>query len=356
MSRTTFFGHDVSLRLDSRTPEVCSISLWHACNLSCRHCYSNSGPGQKRLGDATTPGWEDVIEQLVGVGCRVVSFTGGEPLLCPDRLLQLAAYAKSRGIQVGLSTNGTLMTPRIAGKLAEIGATVSVDIDGMEQRHDYFRGEGVFRRAKGAIKKLVDAGVPTFVLTTMMRSNFEDLDEIFGLADHLGVRQCTLNELKPYGRGLGLYESEKLRASELIQVYDMILKRLELNEFPVWFLCQGPLYAYVRRRCPSLSSVVATMPSAHCKAGRNKLFVSPNGEVKICAFLPASVGNLCSQSLEQLWHENQLIKKLQERDFEGACGRCSDKYVCGGCRSRALYLRGSIFSEDPICTSFEDCL
>jgi len=45
-----------------------------------------------------------------------------------------------------------------------------------------------------------------------------------------------------------------------------------------------------------------------------------------------------------------VFKALRNRDrLRGSCGTCPYKYVCGGCRARALAYTGDILGSDPGC-------
>ena len=73
-----------------------------------------------------------MIDDLAAFGCPVLLFSGGEPCLRPD-FVELMGYAKSRGLRVVLSTNGTLITPALAQAFAQVGLSyVGVSLDGLK--------------------------------------------------------------------------------------------------------------------------------------------------------------------------------------------------------------------------------
>src|SRR5208337_643953 len=99
------------------------------CNLSCTHCYNRSGPGRETVGELTTEEAIRVIDDLAGMGVPLILFSGGEPLMRGD-IWDLARHARNRGLKMALSTNGTLITPEVAGKIKECGieyAGISLD-------------------------------------------------------------------------------------------------------------------------------------------------------------------------------------------------------------------------------------
>ncbi|MBI3099117.1 MAG: radical SAM protein [Planctomycetes bacterium] len=129
------------------------------CNLACVHCYAAAGnkrfPGELSTAEATT-----MLQDLAAFGVPVLLLSGGEPLIRRD-LLELAALARSLGLRITLSTNGTLITPAVAEQLKTIGVGyVGISLDGLEPTHDRFRGqEGAFQAALQGIRNCRAAGL-----------------------------------------------------------------------------------------------------------------------------------------------------------------------------------------------------
>ena len=71
-----------------------------ACDMCCFHCTPH---GKRHL---SVEKMKDAIRQASELRVPTVGFTGGEPFLFYDRLLECAAYAKSLGLRVTVNTNG----------------------------------------------------------------------------------------------------------------------------------------------------------------------------------------------------------------------------------------------------------
>ncbi len=122
------------------------IVVWNitrTCNLRCLHCYTDS-EAKAYGGELTTPQCKTVLDDLADFGVPAVLFSGGEPMTRPD-LLELVAYAKSKGLRPTLSTNGTLIDAKKAKEVAAAGFTYV----GMSQSGRYRRGERLFPRQAG---------------------------------------------------------------------------------------------------------------------------------------------------------------------------------------------------------------
>src|SRR5215212_7485161 len=97
------------------------IVVWNitrTCNLKCVHCYTDSDA--KRYPDElTTAQAKAVLDDLAAFKVPAVLFSGGEPLVRKD-LFELAEYARSVGLHVVASTNGTLIDRDTAKRFKDL--------------------------------------------------------------------------------------------------------------------------------------------------------------------------------------------------------------------------------------------
>src|SRR5574340_4515 len=116
------------------------VVVWNTtkqCNLKCVHCYAKAtyGPAKDEL---THEEGLALLQDLKDFGVPVVLFSGGEPLMRPD-LFELVEQAVAHGMRAVISTNGTLITPEVAGRLKGFGLSyVGISLDGTEKTHDKF--------------------------------------------------------------------------------------------------------------------------------------------------------------------------------------------------------------------------
>jgi radical SAM protein with 4Fe4S-binding SPASM domain len=79
-------------------------------------------------------------------------------------------------------------------------------------------------------------------------------------------------------------------------------------------------------------------------------FVSHEGEVFPCGYLPAIAGDLRKQPFAEIWNHSQVFNTLRDDSkLEGKCGCCEFRHVCMGCRARAFAATGNYMSEEPFC-------
>jgi len=68
-----------------------------ACNLRCIYCYSSAG--EKRSNELSTKSINDIVDQAVNLGVRVISVIGGgEPLLYKD-ILEILSHIATKPVR-----------------------------------------------------------------------------------------------------------------------------------------------------------------------------------------------------------------------------------------------------------------
>jgi radical SAM protein with 4Fe4S-binding SPASM domain len=107
------------------------------------------------------------------------------------------------------------------------------------------------------------------------------------------------------------------------------------------------------------SQVPHGMPSRHadlaavtrgCLAGSGVCFVSHQGEVYPCGYLPAKAGDLPAQSFREVWEQSTVFQLLRDTaNLKGKCGICEFRNICEGCRARAYAATGDYLDEEPVC-------
>ena len=154
------------------------------CNLRCVFCDLWDRPENVPIHRALR-----LVEEAAGIGTKVLVLTGGEPLLHPD-LPALVRHARSLGMAVNVTTNGTLVDRHLPA-LAEAGLTsMSFSLDGLAATHDRLRGQrGAFKRTWAQLLRTIhDGRVETAVYFTVTNQNVRELAQVYERATAAGAR------------------------------------------------------------------------------------------------------------------------------------------------------------------------
>jgi radical SAM protein with 4Fe4S-binding SPASM domain len=332
------------------------------CNLRCMHCYQRADkptPDELSLEEKLM-----LVDQLDKAGVAAVALSGGEPTIHPH-FLRIVRALSSRGIYVSVATNGWAFADkrrlREAVKAGLRYVEVSLDSSRPEV-HDKFRGvPGTWRRAVKALRNAVELGVSTGIAVTITRLNVDEIDDIIGLAEEIGVNRVVFFNFIPVGRGeenawldlepeerekvlIKIYNEHKRRGMEIYSTapqYGRVALQASRGE------SVAPTHFYVgtNRIVKSLAEYVGG-----CGAGRIYAAVQPNGDVTPCVFMPIVVGNIRKSEFREIWEEAPLFKKLRDRDnLWGPCRVCSYRNICGGCRARGYAYFNDPLAPDPGC-------
>lgn len=344
------------------------IVVWNItqrCNLRCQHCYASGIPDTSQ--ELSTQACRQAIDGFAAFGCPVVLFSGGEPFVRPD-VLDLAAYARERGLRVVFSTNGTLITPEVAARIHTIGASyVGISIDGVRKTHDAFRGvPGAYDRSLAAIRACRDAGVKVGLRVTLTRANVKEIPAIFQLMREERIPRICLYHLVYSGRGANLRAND-LSHEETRQALDRII-----DETAASFNAEHPLevltvdnhadapYLWmrmVREGHPRANDVLQLLHMNGGNSSGNGLScVSWDGTVYPDQFWrDKPLGNVQEKPFGEIWGNppsGSLLAALREKPkhVTGRCKTCRFLSICGGnFRARGEAATGEIWGEDPAC-------
>lgn len=369
------------------------------CNLRCIHCRA-SATELSSPSDLSTRTALGIIDQIVAAANPILVLSGGEPLYRSD-IFQLARYATDKGLRVALATNGTLVAKEIARMIGDAGVKrVSISLDGADaMTHDTFRGiPGAFDAAVQGLRNLKALGMSVQINMTIARHNAEQLPQVFELAKSLGADALHTFLLVPVGCGVDIAAEQMVAPEEYERMLNWFYDRSLEGGIELKATCAPHYFRVVRQRrvaehrsaqaaakAKSIASDNCSIgpadmmmpgstgillkpqaghpgghPGAHpsdmnamtkgCLAGTGVCFISHEGEVFPCGYLPVIAGDLRKQTFVEIWNKAEVFQQLRETDnLKGKCGCCEFRNVCMGCRARAYAATGDFLDEEPFC-------
>jgi radical SAM protein with 4Fe4S-binding SPASM domain len=332
--------------------------LWEItlrCNLKCLHCAARAG--RPRAGELSTEEALDLCDQIADLGIPSVALMGGEPLLRKDWKI-LARRLISRGVRVGLVTNGFLFDEKTAAECEAMGiCQVCVSLDAADPAiHDRIRGaRGSHERAVRAIKIVGSMDIPyRNVITSINRHNIGELDALLGfMLEHTRDFIWIINHSSErwgerQGDALGIGKEGYVRIARFIDKHRKALAgRINISG------THG--LGYFSRRYRNLHD----FRWEGCLAGIKALGVRSNGDVTGCLILPDPFieGNIRRRSLADLWRDPEAFaatRRFDGRKLRGKCRGCEFAGVCkAGCTNMAYCSLGTIY-EYPYCLHHEE--
>ncbi len=154
------------------------------CNLNCTYCYGNYS-GRKEAVDYSTKELLEIIDNLKGLGTRLLTFHGGESLLRSD-IGEIINYVKFQGFYVSFNSNGYLVPSRI--KELKCVDNLCISLDGKEESNDKNRGSGCYKKVLEAIDVIKENDIPLVIHATLTRDNMFDMEFLAELAKIKKIR------------------------------------------------------------------------------------------------------------------------------------------------------------------------
>jgi len=119
-------------------PLSVNLALTRKCNYNCRFCFGRLCELDREPEDARVLGIPGI---LAGIGCRKLTFEGGEPLLNP-RLGDLLKVSRQCGLVTSVVTNGSLVTKLWLETYAPYLDWLGVSLDSSNERVEKELGRG----------------------------------------------------------------------------------------------------------------------------------------------------------------------------------------------------------------------
>jgi len=399
-------GHQAS----ENTARLVFWEVTKGCNLRCIHCRATATELSSPT-DLATRSALNIIDQIAAAANPILVLSGGEPLYRSD-IFQLARYATDKGLRVALATNGTLVTKDVACMIVDAGVRrVSISLDGADAiTHDSFRGiPGAFDAAVRGLQNLKALGMSVQINMTIARHNAHQLPDVLQLARNLGADALHTFLLVPVGCGVDIAAEQMVPPEEYERMlnwfYDQSLAggiELKATCAPHYFRVARQRRAADRRAAEKLAQITPaaeiasppvlrpgttaaigptemTMPGSTgielkpqgvgrpvghpgghpsdlnamtkgCLAGTGVCFISHEGEVFPCGYLPVIAGDLRRQTFRDIWENSTVFHELRDTNqLKGKCGCCEFRNVCMGCRARAYAATGDFMDEEPFC-------
>ena len=169
-----------------------------ACNARCAYCNVDANM-QHADRELTTKEAFALVDEVHSFGVRWFGIKGGEPLMRKD-IFEIVKYAKSKGLNVCLLTNGCFVDGEIYDNLVKNQVWTSVSIDGPEEINDQLRGKGSYKKALAAIEKLSKGKILNGLACAITTINYKYLDHVAELAEKYHANFVWYNHLVPSGR------------------------------------------------------------------------------------------------------------------------------------------------------------
>ncbi len=308
-----------------------SIELTYRCNERCIHCYIDGENNEQGI-ELSLSEYKTLLDKLKTLGCIKVLFTGGEVFL-KENFIEIVEYATSLGFLVDIFTNGYFLTPEYMDKLIPLNInSLSFSLyGGTAHIHDAITGiKGSFEKTLNAVTMTKCAGIDTYIKTVCLRQNIDDMQNLLELGKRLNI------DITPGYIVLDKKDGYDNSNCRIVEEYDLEKTMSLFGKYQ-----------------PYLMQDSSRNPNERiCSAGKSSLHINPFGDIMPCISIPITLGNVRKCDIQQVWHNNEILKKLSNLKMKDVCSNafsCSWIDCCGMCLGRCDISGEKISISDDIC-------
>lgn len=315
--------------------------ITNQCNLKCSHCGNTSRA--KLENELNEEECFDFIDQCTDLGVFILNVSGGEAFL-RENWFEILSYARKKELEIGITTNGTLIDDKVASNLSKISPfNIHISLDGIGEVHDDFRNKkGVFDSVVNAVSLFKKYKIPFGFTTSITRKNFHDLDNVKEFVKENEINSWSLYYALPIGC---LETADSVSLDEYYSFAQKIADyRQELKD--VTNISIGDSLGYYG------SLDIRDNLWIGCKAGVSGCAVDAEGNVKGCPIQHDSFneGNIKEKPLKEIWlDENAFSYNRRPVKLEEHCKKCKYSKLCkGGCKT-SMYSQKTDFKYNDYC-------
>lgn len=282
-----------------RFPLMVSWSLTNRCNTRCRYC----GVPDSSSGELSTQEIILMTRELKALGTKMISFSGGEPLLRKD-IGEILSFCYANGIVTSVYSNGILVPDRIHD-IRKIGR-LKLSLDGDRRINDFLRGKGSYDKVMEAVRVAIAYKINVSLNCVLTKYNLDCVDFLISKAKRFGVlvRFQPVSSVPTSGKDVNSLLPELNQYKEAIK--KIIMKKIKLENIENSLSSLSYIY-----RWPN------SPPLRHCVAGKIYCRISSLGKIFPCPSMEANCASLndinvgVKDKFSKLIEYDQEIKKCK---------------------------------------------
>jgi uncharacterized protein len=320
------------------------INLTTNCNFDCVYCFREKDHKQSMKMD-TFKQSIDLIPKYFNQEKSNITFFGGEPLLLFGRISSMVSYAKAklqgRRLSFSITTNGSLLNPKVIDFLVENNFDVTVSLDSFAQVNFLSRkpliGDPfvIYSYTLKNIQCMISRGIIVACNIVVTENNVDSLFDFICFLKELGLSKTSISFVAsakfPFTPSL----SSRILTQEKF-IIDNLLNDPSFTVEPISTLINN-----IRSHKLNLYK---------CGYGRLRINIQPNGEITPCQRVYHQIGTVS----EGINPDMSVTLALESVDNRPACHLCPFRYLCGGnCYHESMTFEGDLHKPYmPICQHF----
>ncbi|MHB8154983.1 MAG: radical SAM protein [Candidatus Omnitrophota bacterium] len=308
-------------------PKACILLLTLSCSLRCLMCRLWQNDEADIIRPSQTD-WNNFIlslREFTGPDFNMI-FGGGEPLLFPDKLIELINFSHRNGFRTSLATSGYFIDEKCAQRLVESGLNyIALTLYSLnKETHNYLRGK------PDSYEKLMQA----IIYLDKFRSSLEIAIDTVIMAPNLFELLTLANWVKKDHRIRSVFfqavvqpfhsvpQDEWHKKEEFGFLWPKVLDKVNAVIDSLIKL-KDPLQQNAAGKINNPISQLELFksyfrnPNEFVKkyscnvTSGNSFTVSPDGSIKLCPYME-SIGNIRDADIKDIWYSEKAQERREE--------------------------------------------
>lgn len=280
-----------------------TFELTARCNFDCKMCYVHLTEDEisKHGRELTNEEWLDIARQAKEAGMLYLTLTGGEVFARPE-FKELYLALSKMGFLIQILSNGYLVDESVMEWLREYPPyTLRFTLYGASNQ-TYEKVCGIkdgFTRVSHAVDLVKETDIPFYLVSTLVKENQQDLDDILKFAEEKEVTLRTTASVLKSNRGV-----KRDIEAHRIGIEAVIGKKI--------------------REIPKINNLLN-----ECGKYRVGFWITWNGNLQLCSFMNDPAISLLQFSFEEAWEK--LLLELKKIKTPNECSDCKYSSFCPRC-------------------------
>ena len=330
-----FKGELLSVALQKKSLVAATIELTNVCNFKCKHCY---------LGDSKSCFLDvdivkRIIDELKKLGCIMLLFTGGEPLLHPN-FADIYIYAKLKGFIITVYTNGSLINHSHILLFSQYRPyLIEISLYGINQA-SYYSFTGVadsYNMVSEALTSLNENNISFRLKTMLIKHTYPFLNEMKKIAQKYNVQFRWDSYIIPTLGGNTSIINDHLLEEDTIS--SAILEDDDRRNLIISKICGS-------------ENKTKEQKLYICDAGKTNIFISAEAKMSMCVIARDPWFDLNQGSIKDGWEKLYSYSETT-MPTDHPCYTCDKIQICRYCPSKFKLETGSTNPVKRYCSIAE---
>ncbi len=288
------------------------LDVTNKCNMKCKFCYAETFADKEPISLEILKG---ALDEAYEMGVTHYCLTGGEVCADYERLKKIISMIHPEETFINIISNGWGMTKERILELKELQVDkIAFSLDsGIEAEHDANRMPGSFKRVLRAIDNVLEAGLLCGISTVVTHESLysEGFRKAYEIAENKGIR-FEVQIAEPVGK----WDANK----------ECLITK-EDSEYIYKLRENGPV---MKNGEKMVRRDIYQWDGTYCKAGREIMSISADGNFMPCNYIQATLGNIQDRTLKEM-REDLLQSEWFNKEYNycilGECDRFIDEVV-----------------------------